>query len=495
MISFLPQMAMTQTTESTTSSTLAGSSSGTGTSTQPSFLEQLQGMMGTTSSSGSSTSDVNQAGLFAFMAAAGITASEEEMNLAKLDESELFAAAEQLLENLIKALEESKEELLLEDSELLADLNAWLSQFMNAYYPAAQEGSESTDSTSQQIVNILANDPNTIQYAVQEALQQVVEASGKMSSDGQALEQQSLHTELITSLKNLLQKADINTEPLEKLQVVTEQIANVVNMSSNKDAVVQNASSTLMEQLLKAAGEDSSSTVDTAEDSNQVADKEAGKVVPTEASKTGIVEEADSSAPTSDGEQGKDNEPTTAGQLVLRSGNVQTPVAKSELAIPAGQFVKDMSEFVIQKFEFVKQNGVAEAVISLRPEHLGQVDVQLSMQNGQLVARFMTEQVMAKDLLEQQITQLRATLQAQGIQVERLEVTQNTSLSSHMYQDGGGSNGQSGGERRSREREQRDEDAIQAVEMQDELRTWMREQQGLEVFPSAEGTQGFTAKA
>lgn len=138
---------------------------------------------------------------------------------------------------------------------------------MNAYYPAAQEGSESSDSTSQQIVNILANDPNTIQYAVQEALQQVVEASGTKSSDGQALVQQSLHTELITSLKNLLQKSDISTESLEKLQVVTEQIATVVNMSSNKEAVIQNASSALMEQLLKAAGEDSTNTVSTTEDS------------------------------------------------------------------------------------------------------------------------------------------------------------------------------------------------------------------------------------
>lgn len=109
MISFLPQMAMTQTVEST-SSTLAGNSSGTGSSTQPSFLEQLQGLMGTTSSSGSSTSDVNQAGLFTLMAAAGMTAaSEEEMNLALQDESELFAAAEQLIENLIKALEDSRE--------------------------------------------------------------------------------------------------------------------------------------------------------------------------------------------------------------------------------------------------------------------------------------------------------------------------------------------------------------------------------------------------
>lgn len=494
MISFLPQMAMTPTSESTISS-LAGSSSETVMSAQPSFLEQLQVLMGTISASGSSKSDVKQTGMFTLLSAAGITASEEEMNLTLLDESELPIAAEQLIENLIKALEESKDKLLMEDSELLSDLNAWLSQFMNAYYPEAQAGSDSPESTSQHMVNILANDPNTIQYAVQEALQQVVEASGKTSSDGQALMQPSLHTELITSLNNRLQKADISTETLEKLQVVTEQIAATVNMSPDKAPVVQNSNSSLMEQLLQAAGEDSSSTVNNTEEPDQLIDKEAGKVVLSEVSKTSVVEETDSSAPTSDGEQGKNNEPTTAGQLVLRSGNVQTPVAKSELAIPAGQFVKDMSEFVIQKFEFVKQNGIAEAVISLRPEHLGQVDVQLSMQNGQLVARFTTEQVIAKDLLEQQITQLRATLQTQGIQVERLEVTQNSSLSSHMYQDGRGSNGQSGGERRSREREQRDEDAIQAVEMQDELRTWIREQQGLEVFPSAERTQGFTAKA
>lgn len=105
------------------------------------------------------------------------------------------------------------------------------------------------------------------------------------------------------------------------------------------------------------------------------------------------------------------------------------------------------------------------------------MDVQITMQNGQLVARFMTEHTMAKDMLEQQMTQLRSSLQAQGIQVERLEVTQNSSIGSQMYQDGGrqpGSNSQQ--QRRSREREEQSDDAIATAGIQEELRNWRSEQ-------------------
>lgn len=53
------------------------------------------------------------------------------------------------------------------------------------------------------------------------------------------------------------------------------------------------------------------------------------------------------------------------------------------------------------------------------------------MQNGHLVAQFMTEHAGAKDMLEQQMNQLRAALQSQGLQVEKLEVTQNNTPSIH----------------------------------------------------------------
>ena len=141
----------------------------------------------------------------------------------------------------------------------------------------------------------------------------------------------------------------------------------------------------------------------------------------------------------------------TAGELSLRSSG--TVVSKpAEPVMQATNFAKEMTQFVVSKLDIVNQKGFSEATISLRPEHLGKLDVQITLQNGQLVARFMTEHVMAKDMLEQQMMQLRSSLQSQGIQVERLEVTQNSSLGSEMYQDGGRQQGQSQQQRRSRER-------------------------------------------
>ena len=88
----------------------------------------------------------------------------------------------------------------------------------------------------------------------------------------------------------------------------------------------------------------------------------------------------------------------------------------------------------------------------------------------------MTEHAMAKDMLEQQMTQLRTSLQSQGIQVERIEVTQSSSLGSEMYHDDGrqqGNNSQD--QRRSREREEQTEDAITTASLQEELRNWRSE--------------------
>lgn len=165
----------------------------------------------------------------------------------------------------------------------------------------------------------------------------------------------------------------------------------------------------------------------------------------------------------------------TAGELSLRSSG--TLAAKpAEPVMQASQFSKEMTQFVINKLDIVHQKGFSEATISLRPEHLGKLDVQISIQNGQLVARFMTEHAMAKDMIEQQMSQLRTSLVAQGIQVERIEVTQNSSVGSQMYQDGGRQpGGNSREQRRSREREEQTDDSITVANLQEELRNWRSE--------------------
>jgi len=139
--------------------------------------------------------------------------------------------------------------------------------------------------------------------------------------------------------------------------------------------------------------------------------------------------------------------------------NSESTAGKASLPVhvPVQQFAEQMGKFLIKQFQLTQGNGVSEAKLTLTPEHLGQVDIRIVMQNGQLTAHFMTENAMARDLLENQMSQLRSALNGQGLQVERLEVVQQPASSastSFMQHDqrqsssgnGNGSNGRNNGD-------------------------------------------------
>ncbi|WP_054028984.1 flagellar hook-length control protein FliK [Bacillus sp. FJAT-28004] len=111
--------------------------------------------------------------------------------------------------------------------------------------------------------------------------------------------------------------------------------------------------------------------------------------------------------------------------------------------VVADEFAKSMTGMIVQKFDLTTMNGVSEAKLMLFPEHLGQVDVRITMQNGLLTAIFQTDTAMAKDMLDNQMAQLRSALQAQGLMVDKLEVSQGQSAAQlFQQQHGQGSNQQ-----------------------------------------------------
>ncbi len=110
-------------------------------------------------------------------------------------------------------------------------------------------------------------------------------------------------------------------------------------------------------------------------------------------------------------------------QLVANSA----PAAATYVA--ADDFAQSMTGLIVQKFDVSTLNGLSEAKLMLFPEHLGQVDVKITMQNGLLTAVFQTDTAMAKDMLDNQMAQLRLALQSQGLNVDKLEVSQGQSAS------------------------------------------------------------------
>ncbi|CAM3356141.1 flagellar hook-length control protein FliK [Marinicrinis lubricantis] len=99
--------------------------------------------------------------------------------------------------------------------------------------------------------------------------------------------------------------------------------------------------------------------------------------------------------------------------------------ANPTVKMHAHQFAEEMSRLV-KSMNLSQQNGMAEAKIILMPETLGQVEVRISMQNGVMTAQFVADTMLGKDALETQLLQLRASLQQQGLQVDKLEVTQSS---------------------------------------------------------------------
>lgn len=132
------------------------------------------------------------------------------------------------------------------------------------------------------------------------------------------------------------------------------------------------------------------------------------------------------------------------GSLISRpysvmGGMLQQGQAGVTTMIEAGQFAKEIGSLIVNKLTFVKGDGVSQASIRLFPENLGQVDIKIITQNGQVTALFAAETVMGRDLIENQMAALRNALIQQGLQVDKLEVAQSALSSNSTF---GGDKGQ-----------------------------------------------------
>ncbi|OAS21729.1 flagellar hook-length control protein FliK [Paenibacillus oryzisoli] len=116
-------------------------------------------------------------------------------------------------------------------------------------------------------------------------------------------------------------------------------------------------------------------------------------------------------------------------QLTNAADKTQAPVLTS------ANFADEMTTHVLKNMKITMSEGFSEAKLSLFPKNLGHVDVKISMHDGQLFAQFAADTLAGKQMLESQLPQLRQALLMQGLQVEKLEVTQSQNMSSNMFQE------------------------------------------------------------
>lgn len=106
----------------------------------------------------------------------------------------------------------------------------------------------------------------------------------------------------------------------------------------------------------------------------------------------------------------------------LEKGNLQT-AGKIPQVIHAGQMREELTRLILSHLQVNRfADGTSEAHLKLFPESLGTLDVKMTMRHGLLQATFVVDSLQGKDLLEQNLNQLRHQLALQGIQVEKMEI-------------------------------------------------------------------------
>ncbi|WP_139998349.1 flagellar hook-length control protein FliK [Paenibacillus paridis] len=352
------------------------------------------------------------------------TAAPSENVASTASLSELMSTIDGLLEQLGGASSEGDQPVLA-DEEQVDQLTAVLDQ-MNALLallgiPAPIIQQQAVSSTSVAEGNDLSLPMNVQAASIKSSLQDTLLQLQTMLQQGttKLIQQQEPSVLVAAQLQALT--AILDGEPVDTSKNLTKSDSTSQQLFNVKAAVQQDGS-TLLQRLSQQAVHPALIAA-AVQNLEQAVDTEAA------ASPVEAIPQLQPGAGQSE---------TTRGLIPLAGNSAAVPTS----FVVADEFAKSMSGMIVQKFDLTTLNGVSEAKLMLFPEHLGQVDVRITMQNGLLTAIFQTDTAMAKDMLDNQMAQLRLALQAQGLMVDKLEVSQGQASPQLSQQQHGQGNGQ-----------------------------------------------------
>ncbi|MDE7326038.1 MAG: flagellar hook-length control protein FliK [Lachnospiraceae bacterium] len=154
-----------------------------------------------------------------------------------------------------------------------------------------------------------------------------------------------------------------------------------------------------------------------------------------------------------DGKSSESGAKTEKGTMAQQFLNLVADAAGMEEVefsqLTRSEQVRAVAEQILEKVRVVLSDTQTSMEISLTPESLGRVTLNLVSRHGALTAHFTAQNEIAKEAIESQMVVLRENLESQGLKVEAIEVT----VSNFDFTKNGGasSDGSSqGGQQRNR---------------------------------------------
>ena len=113
--------------------------------------------------------------------------------------------------------------------------------------------------------------------------------------------------------------------------------------------------------------------------------------------------------------------------IIPASGQANKPVDAAVRQVPVQQLADTLSEWIASPARLSTAGNETRLRINIFPEHLGHLEILVSVAGGKLTAQITASHGAAKEAVELQLNQLRLSLGQQGVEVERLEVREDRS--------------------------------------------------------------------
>jgi flagellar hook-length control protein FliK len=139
--------------------------------------------------------------------------------------------------------------------------------------------------------------------------------------------------------------------------------------------------------------------------------------------------------PTADGAQSG-----LFSRLEARSDQGLTGLSGQKAVLPSDKEMQtDVIRQIVQRMSLNTQSGQSKMTIQLKPEHLGNVNLQVLTEDHQVSVRMTTDSAAVKQIIEQNIQHLRLGLQHHGLEIQKFDVfvgNDNSGRQSSAQQDG-----------------------------------------------------------
>ncbi len=224
---------------------------------------------------------------------------------------------------------------------------------------------------------------------------------------------------LLKQVQGILDEAEITPERLNEL-VGTEEFAQLMEGMPSAEAEIKSGADT--ETNVRSTGKEP--LQETGEDAGPKPEEGTFRFEAVRETQDGQVSARREGTQQSDAQPGEGTQ-TQAEQFLnfmadsVRETDAETSFVRMD---PAAQ-LREIADQLLEKVRVVVSPARTSMEITLTPESLGKVNLNIVSQHGAMTARFTAQTEIARQAIESQLVTLRENLEKQGLKVDAIEVT------------------------------------------------------------------------